>query len=205
MFKSFYIKNIYIYIVIILVSLPSGLYIYWVQSNTISYEMQLAAGKSVAVNFCNVYTPSINPLVDPIEFSAVNKKLTDENLIGNNNYKVSLNFDGGSHKYLLSFVGNSDDKDVYNKIGNTIFNYLLESEKQYFNKIYSDIKLNCNNSSYKLFKLIPGKVDNIDHPEKKRFKKIHTILSSLSPFIVMCLLLIAFRIIRKNNIASKSL
>lgn len=200
--NKIYILRIKEVLIVLLVSLPLGYLIYSKQSEKIYYEMHYFGGKSVGVNFCNVYTPSVNPLLDVVGFSGLNKKLANTSLFSNRDYKVSLSFDSAVNKYSLIFTGNKKDIKVYQEVGSEIFEQILNFEEQNYRTVYSDIKLHCDKSDHALFKYIPGKIEKLDRHERRRFSKFHIFLNSISPFLILSLLLVAFKIVKGKKLLS---
>jgi hypothetical protein len=184
------------FLILFLLGLPIGATIFFFQNRQYIFEAEILGGRAVVEKFCNTYNPGQNyPLVNNGILNYMQKQLEIENLYNNSrSYKTYLDYDISSGKYRIRSKGFLKDGlhvEEFNNIADQIEKY----ESGYFDQFFKKIIADCNGKDLQLFSKIEPKRMHIEYV-KKRYKKLHIYINSISPFLLLYLIFISSRYLK---------
>lgn len=194
-------------VLILLISIPMGYFIYDLNSSKINYVFRVESGILYNKNFCEKYTdigaPSILNSADIIKtIDILNARLKNENLTYYS--RVYLNFGGEKNPYEVVISGKDFDLDKMVRLVEFSKDVLADQEIQSFDRKYSKIQIICQGKSYPVFAFLTPNNQSIEGSVRYAYSKNFLYLSSLSPLLILYLLMLLYKLIRKNKFVKTS-
>ena len=192
--------NVKEFIVILILSLPIGLFLYINNYNKIIYEVTVKRGFTITENFCEVLSFErknfeIDWIIKSIQIKKNSKNQNLESSFVSNIKFESINGDV-FHIFIKGKIGQEAEmiKEA-KKILTQISKYELEN----FNNIFKSITLNCKSGPISVFKMVPMEIIDIKSPISKSYKGLHLAFLGICPLFIFYFLLISFKYIRKTK------
>jgi len=178
------------FIFILIISIPIGSFLYFINYNKINYEVQFRGGYAVANNFCDNISFQKNNLANDSDISLITKKYQSKGMPIN----ISVN---NENIYSVKTKGNLDQLNEMSFNSKEILTDIMRAEMLNYSNFYESIKLHCKSGAFTLYKLVPLDENTYRTFESNRYTKFHLYTLLLLPLIFFYLLLITFKYIKK--------
>lgn len=181
-------------ILIVILSGIIGGYLYSRNSEQIQTEYVAQRSKVFPVNSC------ASPSMDMDNLSSQDQAkeiLLSSKAFAMTKLKVGILT---SESYVsIKISGHPKDPKEFEMISNTIFNELREYEAIKFEQLYLKRKVHCNGRALQAFEAIyfPEAILKL---QKNKYGKMHLFVLSVSPLLVLSLLLFAFKYVKKKSV-----
>jgi hypothetical protein len=180
------------YLIIIIMGLPIGLTLYYINSPKITYLFNLSPGVAIATQFCD----NVNYVKENLySTSELNEIINNTNLSNNTKYKIKK---ADNSMYTIEVKSKLGEDDLVNKEFNVISEKISLLENAKFENFFKNSTLNCVNSKYQIYEFKPSQLRKSDKVFK-RYSTFHLALLLLLPVIIIWLIIISFRYIKKTN------
>jgi hypothetical protein len=185
-------------LVIILLSVPMGGFLYFNNSSKIKYDFEVKVGHAVTANLCENFSFEKKELLNNIDFDQI--YYNHKNKISNFNYSFATKNNFKNGKYKITFNGKyGQEKQMLEKF-NELFLDIKNKEIINFNNYFKSINYNCNSKELPAFKMIHAEIISNKITLIRRYDNLHLYFLLLSPLIMVYLLLIAYKYIRNKNL-----
>jgi hypothetical protein len=198
--QIFKIKRIEI-LLILFISMPMGYFIYARNVSKINYVFSIESGSLYLENFCIKYSQIDVPnILSSAQIGKMQNVLTSRINRGNPSYKTSIyiNYGGGNAPYQIVIAGKDLDLELMTKEMQFIKETLFKEEIRSFSEKFSKIKIICQEKSYPLFKFFSPNNYLIEGSVNYAYSKNFLYSSALSPFLILYLLVIIYKLIRSD-------
>jgi hypothetical protein len=175
-----------------IISAGIGGYLYSINNEKVNAEYILERSKVIPINSCGSFTPIIN-LSSPDQIKEV---LSLNNNLISKTLKVNLLI---SDNYVVAKIsGKPKDLKELKLFADSFYNKLKDFDSIKFNQIYSKNKVYCNGLVLQAFDAVYFS-DVILKSEKNRYGRLHLFILSISPLLVLSLLLIAYGYLKNKS------
>ena len=194
-------------LLILLISIPMGYFIFDRNVSKINYVIRVESGILYNENYCEKYSdieaPSILNNADITKtIDILNTRLKKEN--PTYSPRAYLNYAGINNPYEIIIAGKDFDLDKMDKLVEFSRNVLADQEKLSFDRRFSKIKIICQGKSYPVFAFLAPNNQSIEGSVRYAYSKNFLYLSALSPFLALYLLMLLYKLIRKNKFSKTS-
>jgi hypothetical protein len=194
-------------ILILLISIPMGYFIYNRNVSKINYVIRVESGILYNENYCEKYSdigaPSILNNSDLKKITDIlNTRLKKENSTYNS--RVYLNYAGVSNPYEILIAGKDFDLDKMVKLVEFSKNIFAAQEMHSFDRQFSKIKIICQGKSYPVFAFLPPNNQSVEGSVRYAYSKNFLYMSAFGPFLALYLLMLLYKLIRTNRFVKTS-
>lgn len=170
----------------------------------INYVFTIESGGLLLENFCDKYTEQGVPsLLNNYHIGKMQNILTSHINLEKPVYKTSayINYEGTNKPYQIVIAGNDRDLNLMIKQVEFARDLLFKEEISAFNQKFSKIKIICQGKSYSAFSFLPPNVQVSEGSIRYAYSKKFLYLSAIAPFLILCLLILLYRLTQASLIS----
>jgi len=190
-------------LLILLISIPLGYFIYQVNSSKINYVFNINSAILFAENHCENYTEQeVRSILSNFQIGQIQNILTSKINQDRPSHKASIyiHYGGVNTPYQVIIAGKDRDLDLMTNQIEFVRRVLSKEEISTFEQTFSKFKLICRGKIYPVFALSQPNNQLVQGSARYAYSKNFLYLSALGPFLILYLFLLIYKLIRFNHI-----